>query len=574
MVARTISESSGLEVLLAAVREGLDSFDSATISAHASAAVPRLAPAATAGAVALSASDGRVFLSGSGDVPAQDSWDTGLAGVPGAKVLARGRIWQPCDAPIQGVLLPPGWPVPVLGVPLVTGEGLRGALYAFNATGRRLPAGQGRALETFGAYVSMALGRAALFEEATQAQRGLARMMAITAGIAQRLDFSTIAQRIVDGLTAVTDFRCAAVTLRSGETCRRMAASGLAEPRIGLETPFEQWEGLLCEQWRRGEITFLIPPEAPAKWSDFPNLPYASDDPNAWTAGHGLVIVLRDPDYDTVGFLSVDEPRSGRLPDDRTVENLELFARQVEVALVNARMYSALRHAAERDMLTGLRNRRVCWTDMEPAVASASPEAPLALAVVDVDEFKAINDRHGHAVGDLALRHIADRLTRSVRETDRVYRIGGEEFVVALPGTGEQEAEEVLQRVRASVKRTREDLPPLTVSIGLAQAPADGQTMDALFKAADTALYAAKHSGKDRVVTAGRLEEGPTALRQRAQYLVDERAVGLLHDERVTRFPAEHEPHPPEGLLVPGEDVPHGIGIEPRAARRETEPVE
>lgn len=494
--------ADGLAALVEAVRGGLDSYDRQTIVTQAARAVPVLAPTATAGAVALTCADGRGTLRGAADAPSPVEWRTGTAGLPGASVLRRGATWQPGGGPVQDVLLPPGWPVPVLGVPLHRDGTLRGALLAFNDGGSPLPAAERRLVEAYAACLAMALNRADLHAEAAQAQQGLARMLSITAGIAQRLDFSTIAQRIVDGLTAVTDFRCAAVTLRDGERCRRLAASGLPDPRIGLETPLDRWRALLREEWRCGEFSFLIPPEAPVDWSQTPDVPRADDDPGAWTAGHGLVILLRDHDAGTVGFLSVDEPRSGRLPDDRTVEHLELFAGQVEVALVNARAYSALRQAAERDALTGLRNRRVCWADLEPAISAARPDAPVTVAVVDVDDFKAINDRYGHAVGDLALRHIADRLTRSVRETDRVYRVGGEEFVIALPATTAEAAVAVLERVRAAVRRMRVDLPEITLSIGLAQAPLHGSTMDALFTAADSALYSAKGSGKDQVITA------------------------------------------------------------------------
>lgn len=501
VVAEATRRPGGLASLVEALREGLDGDDREAIAAHASGAVPRLAPGATAGAVALACADGRVILRGAVEAPPGVEWHTGVSGLPGAATLRRGATWQPGDMPVQGVLLPPDWPVPVLGVPLHHGGALRGALYALNTSGTALPAAQRELLEAYAASLSMALDRADLREEAALAQQGLARMLSITAGIAQRLDFSTIAQRIVDGLTAVTDFRCAAVTLRDGDRCRRLAASGQDDPRIGLETRFEHWRALLREDWRRGRISFLIPPDAEVDWSQPPDLP-PGDDPGAWTAGHGLVVLLRDHDADTVGFLSVDEPRSRRLPDDRTVEHLELFAGQVEVALVNARAYTALRQAAERDALTGLRNRRVCWSDLEPAVGAATANAPVTLAVVDVDDFKSINDRYGHAVGDLALRHIADRLTRSVRETDRVYRVGGEEFVIALPSTTTEEAVAVLERVRASVRRMRVDLPEITLSIGLAQAPLHGTTMDALFTAADSALYSAKGGGKDQVITA------------------------------------------------------------------------
>nr|MBA3372891.1 GGDEF domain-containing protein [Euzebyaceae bacterium] len=169
------------------------------------------------------------------------------------------------------------------------------------------------------------------------------------------------------------------------------------------------------------------------------------------------------------------------------------------VAMRNADLYEEVRFAAERDALTGLRNRRVFWRQLRQALEQATGDRPVALAVIDIDDFKAVNDRHGHDVGDRTLVHVAGRLEGGVRETDSVFRIGGEEFVILLPDTGSKGARAVLERIRTSVKRSRLDLPAVTISAGVAVAPLDAATADELFNAADAALYRGKRAGKDRV---------------------------------------------------------------------------
>lgn len=484
------------------------------------------------------------------------------------------------------------------------------------------------------------------------------------AAIGARLDFETVAQEIVDAVIDVTDFKVATITVREGDRCRRLATAGLPDGRIGMTTPFELWSVLLNPEWLTGSSCYLVPPEAPAQWADIPELA-PSDAPNAWTADHGLVVPLVDYESAVVGFIAVDEPRSGLLPDTATIERLEAFAGQAESAFVNARLYAAarrqtdtmtqlfevakamattsdldeiiphiitamtnrfdralvvtvgriigdeievrmrvpaigdeietrsvlltgavaalhdelraagvllindlaerteldswlskgskallaagvededrrtialsvsadrtgafdaedvqfirgllditivamrnadlyeeVRFAAERDPLTGLRNRRMFWTTVESMLARAHPEWPVSLAVVDVDDFKALNDHHGHDAGDRALRHVAMRLEAGVRETDAVFRIGGEEFVLVMPGTTTDGALAALNRIRGSIGRSRLDLPDVSVSAGLAVASSPNVTGDDLFAAADAALFRAKRAGKNRV---------------------------------------------------------------------------
>jgi two-component system cell cycle response regulator len=128
----------------------------------------------------------------------------------------------------------------------------------------------------------------------------------------------------------------------------------------------------------------------------------------------------------------------------------------------------------------------------------------LAVLMVDVDHFKLVNDRFGHASGDRALRLIADSLRMNTRVFDSVARYGGEEFIVVMPGTGAAEATAAAERLRLAVEEIKFNAAtglqtPLTVSVGVACASSTTVSAEALLQAADTALYDAKRNGRNRV---------------------------------------------------------------------------
>jgi diguanylate cyclase (GGDEF)-like protein len=134
---------------------------------------------------------------------------------------------------------------------------------------------------------------------------------------------------------------------------------------------------------------------------------------------------------------------------------------------------------------------------------------PLALLFVDLDHFKQVNDQHGHDVGDLLLEHVARTIAGHLRRIDQVFRWGGEEFVVLLPGTGPEEGYQAAERLRTVVERSPLQLPDgteirPTVSIGVALAPEHALGGERAFlRHADQALYAAKESGRNRTVVYG-----------------------------------------------------------------------
>ncbi|MCB1560369.1 MAG: diguanylate cyclase [Xanthomonadales bacterium] len=182
------------------------------------------------------------------------------------------------------------------------------------------------------------------------------------------------------------------------------------------------------------------------------------------------------------------------------------MAEQTALALANLRLRSALLEQSVRDPLTGLFNRRRLLESLRNELArSRAGNLPLALLMIDIDHFKAYNDAHGHAAGDCVLQSVAETLQSCARRGDIVCRYGGEELAVLLPGAGIADAEAIAERMLDRVRHTAvshdgRSLPAVTLSLGLAIHPDDGDSAEELLKASDEALYEAKAAGRDRIV--------------------------------------------------------------------------
>lgn len=166
------------------------------------------------------------------------------------------------------------------------------------------------------------------------------------------------------------------------------------------------------------------------------------------------------------------------------------------------RIEKELKHQATHDPLTGLYNRNALERRIADDLARATRyRHSLSIFMVDIDHFKAINDRYGHASGDRVLRSIAIELERSLRKTDYVARFGGEEFLVVLPETplvmAVELGERLLRRVSSHRVRLEEDSVNLTISIGVASFPEIAREWHDLLDAADRAMYQAKHDGRN-----------------------------------------------------------------------------
>jgi diguanylate cyclase (GGDEF)-like protein len=189
------------------------------------------------------------------------------------------------------------------------------------------------------------------------------------------------------------------------------------------------------------------------------------------------------------------------------VELLAAVADQAAMAIQNARLYAETVSLSITDALTGLANRRHLFRQLEQEVARAARfRTQVSVVMMDLDHFKTLNDASGHLAGDAVLRQVAEVLRGQVRRVDVVARYGGEEFCLVLPQVGKADAVEVAEKLRRSIAdQAFGALPPgrITASAGVAHLPTDASTLEDLLEAADAALYASKHRGRNRVTAFG-----------------------------------------------------------------------
>jgi diguanylate cyclase (GGDEF)-like protein len=235
--------------------------------------------------------------------------------------------------------------------------------------------------------------------------------------------------------------------------------------------------------------------------------------PGAWHPDDLLFVPLTAGDQ-LVGVLQVDQPRSGLVPRLEDVQALEIFANQAVTAIQSARAYETTRQMSVRDSLTEAFNHRYFQETLSRELARHERSGqPLALVMLDIDDFKKINDRWGHPVGDVVLRGLVEELTKGVREMDTVARYGGEEFALIFPETTPAKAWVVADRLRKRVASRVfaaagvEQALAVTISLGLSTYSEDATTKRILIERADQALYQAKRSGKNCLVTAASLAD-------------------------------------------------------------------
>jgi diguanylate cyclase (GGDEF)-like protein len=250
--------------------------------------------------------------------------------------------------------------------------------------------------------------------------------------------------------------------------------------------------------------------------TDFFVRPDDADDgflkPDEWHENDILLVPLLRPGEsgdEMIGYLSVREPHDRRIPSVEKVQTLEVFATQAVTALQSARQYEEIKRLTFIDALTPAYNHRYFQESLMKEIHRHQRTGhELVLAMLDIDNFKKINDTYGHPVGDEILKGLVDELQRNARDSDVIARYGGEEFAIIFPDTPVHSARDAANRLRALVSQRVFALTALdktlhiTVSIGVAVFPHDGANSADLISRADAALYWAKKNGKNQVAMA------------------------------------------------------------------------
>ncbi len=376
-----------------------------------------------------------------------------------------------------------------VAAPILHGGELLGVINLEGTLARPIGTSHVALAEMLARSIAAALRSATLDEERGARLRAIERVLDVSRGLVSDLDRSRTMRAVVEAAADLLDAETVVIAGRARDGSFRVEhelTTAAVPPAPGRTLSADDAQALEAIETGTSVVA-------------------ASDDPAGSIGPSVLALPIRIGGA-VAAVLVVSRP-TGAPPFGPLEHRIaDLLVVQVAVALHNAEQHATVTDAAVRDPLTGLLNRRFFDEAVETAFATARRSGtPLSLIVLDLDRFSAVNNEHGHAAGDAVLRRVAQAMAGALRVGDVVARYGGEEFVVIAPGADTTRAVAVAERVRAAVAATT-PMPAdgtasaITVSAGVASMLGDELDGHALFRAADSALLAAKRAGRDRVI--------------------------------------------------------------------------
>ncbi|MEA2255712.1 MAG: hypothetical protein QOG35_1757 [Solirubrobacteraceae bacterium] len=418
------------------------------------------------------------------------SVDTTISFVPDIEMVDGPDAWHPEDA---------------LFVPLRHSDGhVLGILSVDEPiSGRRPSDGDLSVLSALAAHAAQAVQDAQAASISARHRTALEQLLRVSACLAETQSTDAILQSVCDGIRAALGFQNVSVELID-------PAARRAVPKAVVGWTLEEIDG--SQSGDLGVLERLLDPEFGIEGCYLlsnedacarlgiarPAFESARNGrgPHAWTH-HWLLIPLHDRAGDLAGVIWADEPEDRLLPSTERLQALRLFANQAATAIASAAAFEKMRFLADHDPLTRLGNRRAFTRRLAEEVHRAARyDQRFALAVLDVDGFKALNDRHGHLAGDAALQAIGEVLRQTLRRSDCAFRLGGDEFAVLLEQAGAEDAIHAVDRIGAGIAAVEAGpghMLRASFGIALAELTADP---GALLQAADTAMYEAKRAGE------------------------------------------------------------------------------
>lgn len=337
-------------------------------------------------------------------------------------------------------------------------------------------------------FVAIATAVYSAINERSLRKRGfdLEALAALATELDQVTDSAGAAKRLVSVASETFSFKRAAVLVLSHEKLKIAAARGCDE-RPQSELLLDEAIAESRETMRPTVAGKLDARTNPALASLFPEM-------------KRILIVPLIVENQWVGALVAEgSTKRGYRVDDSVLEVVEQFASHAGLALSNVWLLEQVQKLADTDGLTGVANRMRFDEVMTAEIKRSQRNGePLGLLMLDIDHFKALNDRHGHQTGDEMLRKLASTIQEISRDFDTIARYGGEEFAVILPTADLAAAARAAERIRYEVERMDGSVP-ITVSVGAASCPRNATDADSLVRVADEALYEAKRAGRNQV---------------------------------------------------------------------------
>ena len=328
---------------------------------------------------------------------------------------------------------------------------------------------------------------------------GLKGILNVAQVVVSSLNLDEVLQNILHSAMAVMDMPAGTIALYDMESSQLElhAHAGLSEKFVILDRWRASPGSLTHEILDRGELFVMKDTES----ADFFNNPLAIEE-----GIRSLVAVPLKIHKRTIGILYLDDFKPREFLEEK-LELLSILTSFATMSIDHARLHESVMKLACTDGLTGLYNHGQFKKHFAEEVTRANRyNKALSIILLDVDDFKKFNDTFGHPSGDVVLQEMADMLRGLLRDCDAIYRYGGEEFTVLLPETALPEAIKVAERIRILVETESPRFlngitksSGITVSIGVAALPEDGNETLTLLKSVDDLMYQAKREGKNKV---------------------------------------------------------------------------